>query len=58
MLVLLNGAINAAIDALLVMREQEGERLSVYLGRCNDTVESLTEQIAKRAPVVVEEYRA
>ena len=57
-LALLNGAINAAIDALLVMREQEGERLSVYLGRCNDTVESLTEQIAKRAPVVVEEYRA
>ena len=57
-LALLNGAINAAIDALLVMREQEGERLSVYLGRCNDTVESLTGQIAKRAPIVVEEYRA
>ncbi|NLI52920.1 MAG: YicC family protein [Clostridiales bacterium] len=55
---LLIDAINGAIDALLVMREQEGERLREYLGRCTDTVESLTEQIAVRAPVVVTEYRA
>jgi len=55
---LLNSAINNAIDAILVMREQEGDRLRVYLDRCNDTVESLTEQIAKRAPIVVNEYRA
>jgi len=54
---LLNGAINGAIDAMLVMRKQEGDRLSVYLGNCADTVESLTNQIAVRAPVVVEEYR-
>lgn len=56
-LALLTNAINGAIDALLVMREQEGERLRVYLSNCTDTVESLTEQIAKRSPVVVEEYR-
>lgn len=55
---LLNSAINNAIDAILVMREQEGDRLRVYLDRCNDMVESLTEQIAKRAPIVVNEYRA
>jgi len=54
---LLNGAINGAIDAMLVMRKQEGDRLSVYLGNCADTIESLTNQIAVRAPVVVEEYR-
>lgn len=54
---LLNTAINGAIDNMLVMREQEGNRLGVYLGNCTDTVESLTEQIAKRAPVVVSEYR-
>ena len=57
-LALLGSAINGAIDAMLVMREQEGNRLGVYLGNCTDTVESLTEQIAKRAPVVVTEYRA
>ena len=57
-LALLNNAINNAIDAILIMREQEGDRLRVYLDRCNDTVESLTEQIAKRAPIVVNEYRA
>ena len=56
-LALLNGAIHSAIDAMLVMREQEGSRLGVYLSNCMDTVESLTEQIAARAPVVVAEYR-
>ncbi len=56
-LALLNTAINGAIDNMLVMREQEGNRLGVYLGNCTDTVETLTEQIAKRSPVVVAEYR-
>lgn len=55
---LLTSAINGAIDALLVMREQEGERLRIYLSSCTDTLESLTEQIALRAPIVVAEYRA
>ncbi len=54
---LLNSAIQTAIDQLLSMREQEGVRLLAYLNACNDTVESLTEKIALRAPVVVEEYR-
>ncbi|MBA4348012.1 MAG: YicC family protein [Clostridiales bacterium] len=54
---LLNSAINCAIDALLVMRKQEGDRLSVHLNNCGNTVESLTNQIAVRAPIVVEEYR-
>lgn len=56
-LALLNGAIQSAIDQLLSMREQEGVRLRAYLNACNDTVESLTGQIALRAPFVVEEYR-
>lgn len=56
-LLLLQSAINSAIDALLAMRRQEGERLCGYLSGCTDTVLSLTEQIAKRAPLVVEEYR-
>jgi uncharacterized protein (TIGR00255 family) len=55
---LLNSAIDGAIDALLLMRKQEGERLGVYLSNCADTIESLTNQIAVRAPIVVEEYRA
>ncbi len=57
LLALLNSAISGAIDALLVMRRQEGDRLGVYLSNCADTVETLTNQIAVRAPVVVEEYR-
>jgi uncharacterized protein (TIGR00255 family) len=55
---LLQSAANGAIDALLVMREQEGERLRAYLEACTDTVETLTGQISVRSPVVVEEYRA
>ncbi len=54
---LLSEAIDGAIDALLTMRMQEGERLRAYLSNCADTVETLTVQIAARAPVVVEEYR-
>ena len=57
LLALLGGAINAAIDALIAMRKQEGDRLYGYLSNCADTIESLTVSIAARAPVVVEEYR-
>ena len=57
LLALLSASISGAIDNLLVMRKQEGERLGVYLSNCADTVESLTNQIAVRAPIVVEEYR-
>lgn len=58
LIALLQSAIYGAIDALLIMRKQEGDRLSVYLSNCADTIETLTNQIAVRAPVVVEEYRA
>ncbi len=55
---LLKTATDAAIDVLLTMREQEGERMRTYLADCADTVLTLTEQIAVRAPIVVEEYKA
>ena len=55
---LLKTATDAAIDVLLTMREQEGERMRTYLSDCADTVLTLTEQIAVRAPIVVEEYKA
>lgn len=54
---LMLAALNGAIDALLVMRVQEGERMKAYLSACADTVLSLTEKIALRAPLVVEEYK-
>lgn len=56
-LLLMQSALGGAIDALLVMRMQEGERMKAYLSTCADTVLSLTEKIAARAPVVVEEYK-
>jgi len=56
-LALLKDAMDSAIDVLLVMRKQEGERMRAYLSDCADTVLSLTEQIAVRAPIVVEEYK-
>jgi len=57
-LALLGDALNAAVDALLAMRLAEGGRMKTYLSSCADTVLSLTEQIAKRAPLVVGEYKA
>ena len=55
---LMLAALNSAIDALLIMRVQEGDRMKAYLSACADTVLSLTDKIALRAPVVVEEYKA
>ncbi len=57
-LLLLGEALDEAVEALLGMRRQEGERMRAYLSCCADTVLSLTERIAERAPQVVEEYRA
>lgn len=56
-LALTQSALSAAIDALLGMRLSEGERLKVYLSNCADTVLALTEEISKRAPLVVSEYK-
>ncbi len=57
-LALLSDALSAAVDALLTMRLAEGGRMKAYLSSCADTVLALTEQIAKRAPLVVGEYKA
>lgn len=50
-------AVEMAADELISMRSQEGARLYNDLSMRADTVLSLTEEIALRAPVVVEEYR-
>lgn len=57
-LTLLGEALESAIDALLVMRAQEGSRMRDYLSACADTVESLSRSIAERAPQVAAEYKA
>ncbi len=51
-------ALKEAIASLKEMRFQEGERLKQDLSHRADTVLTLTQQIALRAPLVVEEYRA
>ena len=57
-LALLSEALEAAADALLLMRAQEGLRMREYLSDCADMVESLARQAGERAPRVVEEYRS
>ncbi|MBQ2662240.1 MAG: YicC family protein [Clostridia bacterium] len=51
-------ALNMAIDELKAMRAKEGERLANDLLNRLDTIDALRAQIEKRAPQVVEEYRA
>ena len=51
-------ALSLAIDALRKMRKAEGDRLGVDLTARCETVLTLTEEVAVRAPAVVEEYRA
>ena len=50
-------ALSLAVKELRHMRFLEGERLKKDLSARADTVLSLTERIALRAPLVVEEYR-
>ncbi len=50
-------AIYEAVNELKTMRRQEGARLSEDLTARVQVVLELTEQIAQRAPLVVEEYR-
>ncbi|MDD3921231.1 MAG: YicC family protein [Eubacteriales bacterium] len=50
-------AIALAVGELKTMREQEGQRLFADISARCDAVLSLTEKIALRAPLVVEEYR-
>lgn len=55
---LIRDAVNAAAVELIGMRRVEGERLCADLVSRLDTVLSIREGIASRAPSVVEEYRA
>lgn len=50
-------AVSIAVEELLSMRLLEGERLKKDLSEKVDTVLSLADQIAERAPLVIEEYR-
>ena len=50
-------ALSLAIDALRAMRLAEGERLKRDFETRADTILRLTDEIALRAPLVVEEYR-
>lgn len=50
-------ALNAACGELVTMRRREGERLCADLIGRLETVLSIRERIAERAPSVVEEYR-
>ncbi len=50
-------ALSAAVEQLRQMRFLEGERLRGDLSARVDTISRYTEQIAERAPLVVEEYR-
>ena len=53
----LDGALCMALSSLTAMREREGERLKSDLLSRMQTISSLTERIALRAPLVAQEYR-
>ncbi len=53
----LESALKAALDAHKAMRLGEGERLKKDLLARMDTIAALRDAIAKRAPMVAEEYR-
>lgn len=50
-------ATNQALDAMLVMRKAEGERLKAALTAGVDQMDTYREQILARAPFVAEDYR-
>ncbi len=50
-------AADTAIDAMLVMRKAEGERLKTALSIGVDHMDAFREQILARAPFVAEDYR-
>lgn len=50
-------AVDAALDGMLVMRAQEGERLKTALSDGVDHMDAYREQILARAPFVAEDYR-
>lgn len=50
-------ALSGALDDLIQMREQEGERMRCDILEKIGNIESLRERVAERAPLVVAEYR-
>lgn len=50
-------ALDGALDALTVMREHEGENMRLDILEKTANIESIRDQVAVRAPLVVEEYR-
>ncbi|MED9820628.1 MAG: YicC/YloC family endoribonuclease [Christensenellales bacterium] len=50
-------ALDGALDGLIQMREQEGERMRADMLEKLDAIDGLRETIAVRAPMVVNEYR-
>ena len=50
-------ALSGALDALVLMREQEGERMRADILEKIGNIETVRSQIAGRAPLVVAEYR-
>ncbi len=54
---LCSGAVSEAVGKILAMRAAEGDRLKKDLEEKLNTVSSLSDRIAERAPLVVEDYR-
>ncbi len=54
---LFSAALAGALDNLIVMREQEGERMREDILEKIGNIERIRDQIATRAPLVVTEYR-
>ena len=50
-------ALDGALDGLVAMREQEGDRMRADILEKIGNIESLRDGVAERAPLVVEEYR-
>lgn len=50
-------ALDGALDALIAMRETEGERMKADILEKIANIESIRNQVADRAPLVVSEYR-
>ncbi len=57
LIVLAEEATNAAVDALEIMRQNEGDRLKAALTSGVDAMAKYREEILLRAPLVVEDYR-
>ena len=58
LLAALDSALCSALDALNVMRAREGDKLKADMLSRMDTIESLVNRVAERAPLVAQNYRA